>query len=147
MKKCSFLLIVVIFTLFLLSSCSIKNVSQDEYLELLYKYHVLEEKENACIDLRDLHSSYSAGHIKGFVNYNYNNGSKEEFLIYVSSMYSKDVYIFLIDEDGSIINEAAQVLKNAGYKHIIVYEEGYKKLEEKAKESFHIIEGIDDCGC
>ena len=82
MKKISFLLIITL-SLFVLVSCKIKKTSKEEYVDLLYRYHTLMKEENVCIDLRDLNQEYANGHIKGFINYNYQNGSDEEFLIYM----------------------------------------------------------------
>lgn len=146
MKRIS-LFVLVISTLLLLSSCKVKSLSKEDYVELYYSYHVYQEKETGCIDLRDLNGEYAKGHIKGFVNYNYQNGNVEEFIYYVSSLFNKKTYIFLIDNNGEYVKEASKILKQEGYKHIIIYEKGYKNLIEYAKEYLQIVEGTDDCGC
>lgn len=148
MKKIKFLLVVtLLFSILILSSCKVKETSIEEYVELVYHYHVLMEKENVCIDLRDLNTSYSEGHFKGFINYNYGNGSPEEFLIYINSMYSKNIYIFLIDENGEYVEEASKTLIKNGYKNIIICKDGYNKIVEHATEYLQVVTGIDDCGC
>lgn len=148
MKKIKFLLVVtLLFSILILSSCKVKETSIEEYVELVYHYHVLMEKENVCIDLRDLNTSYSEGHFKGFINYNYRNGSSEEFLIYINSMYSKNIYIFLIDENGEYVEEASKTLIKNGYKNIIICKDGYNKIVEHATEYLQVVTGTDDCGC
>ena len=146
MKRISFLAIILL-SLVTLSSCKIKTFSKEKYVQCFYNYHVQSEKNAVGIDLRDLETEYASGHIKGFVNYNYQKGSKEEFIIYVTSLYNKKTYIFLIDNNGEYVHSVAQILKEEGYKNIIVYDKGYNDIEEYAKETLQIVEGTDDCGC
>ncbi len=148
MKKSSFLLVVaLLLSLILLTSCKVKKTTKEEYVDLVYRYHVLMEKDNVCIDLRDLNTSYNTGHFKGFINYNYQKGSKDEFLIYMNSMYNKSTHIFLIDENGEYVNEASNILLKNGYKNVIIYEFGYNDIIGYAKEHLQIVTGTDDCGC
>ena len=148
MKKSSFILLVaLLLSLILLTSCKVKKTTKEEYVDLVYRYHVLMEKDNVCIDLRDLNTSYNTGHFKGFINYNYQKGSKDEFLIYMNSMYNKSTYIFLIDENGEYVNEASNILLKNGYKNVIIYEFGYNDIVDYAKEHLQIVTGTDDCGC
>lgn len=146
MKRIS-ILIFSICLLFTLTSCKVKNLTKEDFVDKYYHYHVLEEKETGAIDLRDLHSEYAMGHLKGFVNYNFQNGNKEEFIYYVSSLYNKNFHIFLIASNKEDIQEASTFLKEEGYKHIYIYEEDFDTLLEYAKDYIQIIEGIDDCGC
>lgn len=144
MKKIN--LTLIIFILLMLTSCKVKSYSKEKYVDKIYHYHVLQEKDNVCVDLRAL-EEYGKGHIKGFVNYNYQNGSNEEFISYMTSMYDKNTYIFLIDEDGKNVVDASSILKKEGYKNIIIFEEGYDNLELYASKNLEIVEGIDDCNC
>lgn len=144
MKKIN--LTLIIFILLMLTSCKVKSYSKEEYVDKIYHYHVLQEKDNVCVDLRTL-EEYGKGHIKGFVNYNYKNGSNEEFISYMTSMYDKNIYIFLIDEDGKNVVDASSILKKEGYKNIIIFEKGYDNLELYASKNLEIVEGIDDCNC
>ena len=144
MKKIN--LTLIIFILLMLTSCKVKSYSKEKYVDKIYHYHVLQEKDNVCVDLRTL-EEYGKGHIKGFVNYNYQNGSNEEFIYYMTSMYDKNIYIFLIDEDGKNVVDASSILKKEGYKNIIIFEEGYDNLELYASKNLEIVEGIDDCNC
>lgn len=146
MKRIS-LIVLLLLSIFVLSSCQIKTTSKEEYVKLYYDYHVQSKKSTGAIDLRDLNTDFASGHIKGFVNYNYQKGNKEEFIYYVSSMYNKNTYIFLIDNNGESVVEASNILKEEGYKHIIIYQEGYSMLEDYAKEYLQIVTGTDDCGC
>lgn len=146
MKRIS-LIVLLVLSIFVLSSCKVQTLSKEKYVKLYYDYHVQSEKPSGAIDLRDLNTDYASGHIKGFLNYNYQNGNKEEFLYYVSSLYNKNTYIFLIDNNGEYVSEASNILKEAGYKHIIIYQDGYYNIEEYAKDYLQIVTGTDDCGC
>lgn len=146
MKRIS-LFVLIILVLCLLSSCKVMNLSKEDYVKKYYDYHVQQEKVTGCIDLRDLNTDYATGHIKGFINYNYSNGNDDEFKYFVSSLYNKSTYIFLIDSNGEYVVHAAKVLKQEGYKHIIIYQRGYNDLIGYAQNYLQIVEGIDDCGC
>lgn len=146
MKRISILFSIAIMLL-MLSSCSkIEVKNKEEYVDLLYNYHTLGKKDTACIDLRTL-DKYGEGHLKGYINYNFEEGSSEEFILFITRLYNKNVYIFLIDESGEYVNMASNLLKDEGYKHIIIYEEGYKSISEYASNYILVVEGIDDCGC
>lgn len=146
MKKISTMLVLLCFVL-CLASCSIKSVDSDSFVKKYYHYHVLGEKLTGAIDLRDLETEYAEGHIKGFVNYNYQNGNKEEFVYFVTSLYNKSAYIFLIDNEGEYVHEAAEILKEEGYKNIIICPDGYKSVQGCTEGYLAIIQGTDDCGC
>ena len=146
MKRIS-ILFVIILSLFILSSCSrIETKNKEDYVDMLYNYHTLGKKDTACIDLRTL-DEYGKGHLKGYINYNFEKGTSEEFIIFVTNIYNKDTYIFLIDEAGEYVNIASKLLKDEGYKHIVIYEEGYNSLVEYASNYILVVEGTDDCGC
>lgn len=146
MKRISILIFLFCFLL-TLTSCKVNKLPKEDFINKYYHYHVLEEKKTGAIDLRDLHSEYAEGHLKGFLSYNYQNGNKEEFIYYVSSLYNKKTHIFLIDSRGEYVIEAANFLKEAGYRYIYICEDGYTNLEEYAKKYIQIVDGIDDCGC
>ena len=71
----------------------------------------------------------------------------DEFVYKISSMYSKDKVIFMIDSDGSVVEILQQALKEEGYKKIYIYLGGYQKLLEKNDSDFVVVTGTDDCGC
>lgn len=145
MKKTNLLLVIILLLMFL-TSCKVKVCSKEKYVDMIYHYHVLQEKDNACIDLRTL-DEYSKGHIKGFVNYNFKNGSKEEFVYYMKSMYDKKIYIFLLDDYGGYVQKAAEILKKEGFKKVVICEDGYSEIETYAKKYLQIVEGTEDCNC
>ncbi len=146
MKRISILFISLL-SLLILSSCNrIEELNKEEYINSFYCYHTLGEEEAVGIDLRTL-EEYGNGHLKGYINYNFENGNKEEFIIFVTSVYNKDTYIFLIDKTGEYVNLASNVLKDEGYKHIVIYKDGFDSICEYASDYIPIVEGIDDCGC
>lgn len=152
MKKISFL-ICTLFMLFTLVSCRKQiyksyDIGEEElFINEIYKC-IDDNKNNYClIDVRDLNNEYGLGHFRGFINYDINKGSADEFVYKISSMYSKDKIIFMIDSDGSVVEILQQALKEEGYKKIYIYLGGYQKLLEKNDSDFVVVTGIDDCGC
>lgn len=152
MKKIS-IIIIFLLGLLLFASCNIKTYKTyeedmaKEFIDEIYEY-IDNGKANYClIDVRDLNTSYANGHFKGFINYDIKNGTIDEFLYKIESMYSKDKTIFIIDEDGSNIEELMNKLKDKGYKKIHGYLGGYNRLEEENNNDFEVVTGTDDCGC
>ena len=151
--KNSSIIIVFLILLLTLSSCGKKNymiydeASSRKFINEIYD-HIEKGKSDYClIDVRDLNNSYASGHFKGFINYDIQNGTIDEFLYKIESMYSKDKTIFIIDEDGSKIEELMKELKNKGYKKIHGYTGGYNNLLKENNNDFEIVTGTDDCGC
>ena len=62
-------------------------------------------------------------------------------------MYNKKITIFLLDSDGSLVTEVADLLKSQEYKKIYIYTDGYESLQELAKNDIFIETGLDNCGC
>ena len=73
------------------------------------------------VDVRDLDNAFAKGHFRGFINYDIEKGNMDEFIYRIESMYSKDKTIFIIDEDGSWVQQLQQALKKAKYKKVIIY--------------------------
>ena len=62
-------------------------------------------------------------------------------------MYNKKTTIFLLDSDGSLIEEVSSILQELEYKKIYIYTDGYESLIELAKNDIFIETGLDNCGC
>ncbi len=148
MKRINLFLFLVL-TLFLLTSCAkIKeydSTTSEEYIDLIYN-HIDKDKEYLLIDARSL-EEYAKGHFFGFINYDIEKGTLDEFGYKIESMHSKDKSIFIIDEDGRYVESLASVLLDAGYKKIYIYTSGFNKLNEYNNDDFQIVTGTDDCEC
>ena len=151
MKRISFLLIML-FILICLTSCKKEeykkyNIGQEkEFINQIYDY-IDNNKEYCLIDVRDLETEYSTGHFKGFINYSIEKGNTSEFVYKIKSMYSKEKAIFIIDKDGSKVEELMAALKEEGYPKIYIYLGGYGNLEKNNNDDFIVVTGTDDCGC
>lgn len=151
MKKSS---IIILFFLMLLSLTSCQRNYQsfaigeeNKFIDKIYDYIEKNEHNYVLVDVRQLDEEYAKGHFFGFINYDIENGSIGEFVYKIESMYSKDKAIFIIDKDGSYVNELMQALKNKKYKKIYIYEGGYSRLFDANNNDFTVVIGKDDCGC
>lgn len=152
MKKISFVIILFI-CLLCLSSCKKSkyvtyNIGEEQkFFDQVYEF-IDKENNNYClVDVRELETSYASGHFRGFINYDIKNGSVDEFVYKMKSMYSLDKAIFIIDEDGTDVTTLMDALKDEGYKKIYIYLGGYQKLNEANNSDFVVVTGTDDCGC
>lgn len=151
MKKISFLLIIFII-IFSLTSCKKEEYKtfgigkEKQFIDQIYEY-IDNDKEYCLIDLRDLETEYALGHFKGFINYSIEKGNTAEFVYKIKSMYSTNKTIFMIDKDGTKVEELMNALKDEGYPKIYIYLGGYEKLNESNNDDFVIVTGKDDCGC
>ena len=150
MKKIN-LIFVIVMMLLVISSCQKTTVDQigeeRSFIDEIYKY-IDSNKTNYClVDVRDLDNAFAKGHFRGFINYDIEKGNMDEFIYRIESMYSKDKTIFIIDEDGSWVQQLQQALKKAKYKKVIIYLGGYQRLEKENQNDFEVVTGKDDCGC
>lgn len=151
MKKLS-IIVIILFCLFMCTSCKKEEFKQyveneaRSFIDEIYSY--IDKKKDYClIDARSLNEDFASGHFRGFINYDIESGSLDEFSYKIESMYAKDTVIFIIDKDGSNINDLMIKLKEVGYKKIHGYLGGYEKLLKENKNDFDIVTGTDDCGC
>lgn len=151
MKKISILLIALL--LIMITSCVNTQYKyygigdEKRFIDKIYEY-VDEEKHEYClVDVRELEEEYAMGHFFGFTNYDIKNGSIEEFVYKMESMYSKNRAVFIIDSDGSYVDSLLKALKECNYKKIYVYEGGYSRLLAANNGDFSVVTGTDDCGC
>ena len=151
MKRNILLSLLVCLLLITLMSCKSKVISSNKdnyskYINEFYQYQIGKKEGYVAVDLRDT-DIYAEGHIKGFISYNYQNSTKEEFINYITGMYNKKTTIFLLDSDGSLIEEVSSILQELEYKKIYIYTDGYDSLIELAKDDIFIETGLDNCGC
>ncbi len=152
MKKISFLILILLM-IFSLTSCKKTeyksyNIGEEKaFIDKIYSYIDKGDNNYLLIDVRSLNTDYANGHFRGFINYDIANGNIDEFVYRITSMYSKEKSIFIIDKDGSHVKSLMNALKEKKYKRIYIYLGGYDKLNSANQSDFEIITGTNDCGC
>ena len=112
----------------------ISNDNASEFVDEYYEYLADNKQGFVALDLRNLDPDYAEGHLKGFKSYQYyiarnhlepdtvyNERISNTFIKWMEQNYNKDLTVFLIDNDGSIVTQAAVKLKGAGYKKIYIF--------------------------
>ena len=166
MKKIAnyFILIISFLSLLFLTACKkVYVISKDnasEFVDEYYEYLADNKQGFVALDLRNLDPDYAEGHLKGFKSYQYyiarnhlepdtvyNERISNTFIKWMEQNYNKDLTVFLIDNDGSIVTQAAVKLKGAGYKKIYIFTSGYDNIINHLNDKIEIVTGVDDCGC
>lgn len=166
MKKIAnyFILIISFVSLLFLTGCKkVYVISKDnasEFVDEYYEYLADNKQGFVALDLRNLDPDYAEGHLKGFKSYQYyiarnhlepdtvyNERISNTFIKWMEQNYNKDLTVFLIDNDGSIVTQAAVKLKGAGYKKIYIFTSGYDNIINHLNDKIEIVTGVDDCGC
>lgn len=166
MKKIAsyFILIISFVSLLFLTGCKkvyvISNDNVSEFVDEYYEYLADNKQGFVALDLRNLDPDYAEGHLKGFKSYQYyiarnhlepdtvyNERISNTFIKWMEQNYNKDLTVFLIDNDGSIVTHAAVKLKGAGYKKIYIFTSGYDNIINHLNDKIEIVTGVDDCGC
>ena len=139
MKKIN-LIFVIVMMLLVISSCQKTTVYQigeeRSFIDEIYKYIDSNKKNYCLVDVRDLDNAFAKGHFRGFINYDIEKGNMDEFIYRIESMYSKDKTIFIIDEDGSWVQQLQQALKKAKYKVVWKIISGKKNISIKKKGKY-----------
>jgi len=118
--------IKIMFCVILMLSCApAKILPPEEALKFLTE----NDKKPLIVDLREV-SSFTTGHIKGAENIPY---KKENFQTRVSS-YDKKSPILIYCGKGLKTAEAAQLLKESGFKSIYTLEGGFESWKNKGYE-------------
>lgn len=140
--------------LIMILSCSLmsckKIYKENEaraFIDEIYEYIDSNKGNYGLIDVRPLDESYALGHFKGFINYDIEEGTINEFIYKIESLYTKEKALFLIDEDGSKVIALKDVLKEHGYKKVYIFLGGYEKLALENQNDFIVVTGKEDCGC
>lgn len=118
--------IKIMFFVILMLSCAPAEILPPE--EAL-KFITESDKKPLIIDLREV-SSYTAGHINGAENIPY---KKENFQTR-ASLYDKKAPILIYCGKGLKTSEAAQLLKESGFKNIYTLEGGFESWKNKGYE-------------
>lgn len=154
MKKISVILLII-FSVFLLTSCEKIKETPDgyEFIDLLYQVQVGAIDRAVVIDVRPLNdgtdNDYESGHVIGALNYQPNSKNQKEFIEWITSIKVKETDVFIYDNGNLEYKEILPYLQEAGYKHITVFTDGYSVLKAYGDFLMKIEEatGIDDCGC
>lgn len=133
-----------------LGACSSKSKIYEkeqwlDYSNLLYEDTTV-GKNFVGIDLREL-DVYKEGHITGFKEFPFASKRYDEFLDWVSGLYSKKTTIYLLDEEDGVVEIAYKILVDDGFKNVYGYSGGYDYFMLNAKDSFLIATGTTDCSC
>ena len=166
MKLISKTLIILFTTLFVLTFSSCKKVyiydesKADDFINEYYEYLADNKQGFVAIDLRNLNPDYSDGHLKGFKSYQYyiarnekepdsvyESRISETFCKWIQQNYSKDLAVFLIDYNGTVVEQAAVKLKGLGYKNVYIYTGGYDTIVNHLNDLVEVVTGVEDCGC
>ena len=124
MKKYSLIFILVLMLIVVCGCSKIKIYKVDEertFIDEIYKHISKSKNDYFLVDARELNTKYASGHFRGFINYDIKNGTIDEFLYKIESLYAKNKTAFIIDEDGEYVEMLATSLKDAGYKKIYIY--------------------------
>lgn len=159
-----FLVALSLLSLMLFTGCKkvhvINETEATKFVDEYYEYLADNKQGFVALDLRTLDPDYASGHLKGFMSYQYhiarnhlepdsvyNERISETFIKWMELNHSKDLTVFLIDKDGSIVTQVAVKLKGAGYKNIYIYTSGYDTIINHLNGKIEIVTGVDDCGC
>jgi len=118
--------ISIISTVMLIISCSPAKILQpEEALKFISENH----KTKIIIDIREV-SSYATGHIKNAENIPYKKDNFQQRVSY----YDKDAHILIYCGKGLKTSEAAELLKDSGFKNIYVIEGGFDSWKNQGYE-------------
>lgn len=159
LKKRIYIFSVILLSMIFLTSCGkIKLIDKEKtFCEKLEKYDINPEirKQTVFLDLRitgdenSTKETYAAYHFNGAVNYNYRNGSKEEFIYWFTTRYNTNYTVFLFDDGDGAVAEVKDILKEEGYKEIYGFTKGYEKLRKSDEYTKRFVEtkGLEGCDC
>lgn len=136
------------------ASCSKKIKTYEKtdgvaFLEEIQSLSKIVDHNYVLLDVRKLDEEYALGHFYGFTNYDLTKGNVDELVSYMKGMHHIEKHIFIIDRDGSLVQDASSSLKKAGYKKISIYLGGFETLKEynTGETYFKIVTGKEDCAC
>jgi rhodanese-related sulfurtransferase len=145
-------MISLLFLLIILTSCVTITDDEQKFVDKLYKQQT-EKITGLVVDLRvrgteaEEPHTFSEHHISGAKSFDIENDS--DFASWIKKLSNNKVTIFIVDSGKGEYIEIVEILKELGYKDIVVYTKGYETL--RASEAFTeaIFEGhgIEDCGC
>ena len=151
-NKKSILIIGLLFLLIFLTSCVTITDNEQKFVDKLYEQQT-EKITGLVVDLRirgteeEEPHTFSEHHISGAKSFDVKND--KDFATWIKKLSNNKVTIFLVDSGNSEYVEIVEILKELGYKDIVVYTKGYEYLRTTTAFTEAIYEGhgIDDCGC
>ena len=151
-NKKSILIISLVFLLIFLTSCVTITDDEKKFVDKLYEQQT-EKITGLVVDLRirgteaEEPHTFSEHHISGAKSFDVVND--KDFATWIKKLSNNKVTIFLVDSGNSEYVEIVEILKELGYKDIVVYTKGYEYLRTTTAFTEAIYEGhgIDDCGC
>lgn len=151
-NKKSILIISLLFLLIFLTSCVTITDDEKKFVDKLYEQQT-EKITGLVVDLRirgteaEEPHTFSEHHISGAKSFDVVND--KDFATWIKKLSNNKVTIFLVDSGNSEYVEIVEILKELGYKDIVVYTKGYEYLRTTTAFTEAIYEGhgIDDCGC
>ena len=151
-NKKNILIIGLLFLLTILSSCVTITDNEQKFVDKLYEQQT-EKITGLVVDLRvrgteaEEPHTFSEHHISGAKSFDVKND--KDFATWIKKLSNNKVTIFLVDSGNNEYVEIVDILKELGYKDIVVYTKGYEHLRTTTAFTEAIYEGhgIDDCGC
>ena len=151
-NKKNILIIGLLFLLTILSSCVTITDDEQKFVDELYKQQT-EKITGLVVDLRvrgteaEEPHTFSKHHISGAKSFDVLQD--KDFASWIKKLSNNKVTIFIVDSVNNEYVEIVDILKELGYKDIIVYTKGYEHLRTTTAFTEAIYEGhgIDDCGC
>ncbi len=142
---------IIILTIFL-NSCVTITDNDKKFVDKLYQAQI-GEITGLVVDLRvrgteaEETGTFSEHHISGAKSFDVKQDT--DFKSWIAKLASKKVTIFIVDEGNGEYEAILDILKEEGYKDIVVYTKGYKTLRESKIfiDSIYEGTGIEDCGC
>lgn len=151
-KKKNILFIIITCFLLLLTSCVTITDDEQKFVDKLYEQQT-GKVTGLVVDLRirgteakEPHT-FSENHISGAKSFDVSQD--EDFSSWIKKLSNNKVTIFLVDSGNGEYVEIVDVLKELGYKDIVVYTKGYEHLRTTTAftEAIYEGQGLDDCGC
>lgn len=151
-NKKNILIIGLLFLLTILSSCVTITDDEQKFVDELYKQQT-EKITGLVVDLRvrgteaEEPYTFSKHHISGAKSFDVLQD--KDFASWIKKLSNNKVTIFIVDSGNNEYVEIVDILKELGYKDIVVYTKGYEHLRTTTAFTEAIYEGhgIDDCGC
>ncbi len=136
----------------LLSSCTTITDDAEVFVEKLYSQQI-GKINGLVVDLRvrgteaEEPGTFSQRHISGAKSFDVSQD--EDFKTWIGKLASKKITIFIVDSGKEEYKEIVEILKEEGYKNIVVYTKGYDtlRLSQVFIDAIYEGSGIDDCGC
>lgn len=151
-NKKNILMIGLLFLLVVLSSCVTITSDEEKFVDKLYKQQI-GEITGLVVDLRVRGTenleplTYAQHHISAAKSFDVT--VDKDFASWIKKISSTKATIFIVDSGNNEYVEIVDILKELGYKDIVVYTKGYEYLRttKAFTEAIYEGHGIDDCGC